>query len=197
MKRLVIQQPEKMTLLQIIGLALILFGVLSLVAIAFQSLNDKSVSDNTFAAVAFFLIMIGFSLTFPGMLKSSTNKYSTMRIVVFMIVSLFVFLCVKIGWNCTELKDFKIDSTWGIILSAALGGKVVQSLGENNVFSRNQGTSLPANSSGGPGSTGQPGPNPSPGPPGSADIPVHDQTTISAKPPAGPPAYFNKTPGHS
>jgi hypothetical protein len=193
MKRLFIQQRDRMTHLQIIGVVLILSGLLALIIIVFRSLEDKSGSDNTFAAVAFFFIMIGFSLTFPALLMSNTKGgYSTLRIAVFMIVCVFVFLCVKIGWNCTDLKDFKLDSTWGVILTAALGSKAIQSWGENQVFSRNQGMGITGDSAGNPVNSGKPLANSSPGPPGSSSTPIHDQGTLSNKPPAKPPAYFKK-----
>jgi len=53
-----------------------------------------------------------------------------------MIVSVFVFLCVKQFWQLDNVSDFKLDSTWGYVITAALGSKAVQSIGENIAFKK-------------------------------------------------------------
>jgi hypothetical protein len=89
------------------------------------------------AAVAFLIVMLGISFLFPDMLKGGPNEtISTMRVAVYMIVCVFIFLAVKIGWSTKSFQDFEIKSGWVSIIIAALGGKAVQSLAENNVYAK-------------------------------------------------------------
>lgn len=138
MERLLIDQDKKITIFQIIGAILLLLGIVALLIIGISSyFEGKEDNDGTFVAIGFFFIMMGIALLFPGMLRSdSKGGLSTMRIAVFMVVSVFVFLCIKIGWSCQSFSNFKLDSTWGYIIAAALGSKAVQSLGENNIFGK-------------------------------------------------------------
>jgi hypothetical protein len=75
--------------------------------------------------------MMGIVLLFPDMLKDGDKSLSTMRVAVFMIVSVFSILCIKSFWDAGIQK---LDGSWAAVIIAALGGKAIQSLGENNVF---------------------------------------------------------------
>ncbi len=139
MDRRVISQNQKLTILQIVGLVMLLLGVLSLIGIGIYVLTEKpdSSAESTIAAVSFFLIMMGIAFVYPDMLKSPHNSgTSAMRVVVFMIVSVFVILVVKIYWGC-KAGEFKLDGNWAALIGAALGSKALQSLGENRAFTKN------------------------------------------------------------
>lgn len=191
MKRYIIRQRDKLSILQITGVVLLFLGILGLLFIAIYSFAGGKAADGSLAAVSFFLIMIGFSLVFPDLLRSKVKDgYSTMRVATFMIVSVFVFLCVKIAWGCGELKDFKVDTTWGYILLAALGSKAVQSLGESRASGKSAGP-LAGTVKGGMTGEKPDRRNPSPGPPASTVTAlVHDQGTLANKPPIDPPPFI-------
>ena len=55
-----------------------------------------------------------------------------MRVIVFAVVMVFAVVYIKIGWNATELEEFKIDSNWVYILGLAFGGKVIQRYAEDD-----------------------------------------------------------------
>ena len=54
-----------------------------------------------------------------------------MRLIVFMLISVFVIITIKLGWSVKDLKEFKIDESWKYIIGIALGSKAVQSFSEN------------------------------------------------------------------
>jgi hypothetical protein len=74
--------------------------------------------------------MIGMCFYFPSLLEESKGEVSTMRVVVFAVVMVFVFIYVKIGWNAGLFEEFKIDSTWVYILGLAFGSKAIQKFAE-------------------------------------------------------------------
>lgn len=81
-------------------------------------------------AVSFFIIMLGIAFVFPELLSDESKGLSTMRVIVFMVVSVFVVIAIKIGWAATNFDDFKLDRTWVYILGLAFGSKVFQSFSE-------------------------------------------------------------------
>jgi hypothetical protein len=122
--------------------------------------------------------MISMALLFPDMLKGADKSTtSTMRVAVFMIVSVFVVLCVKVYWSCDAIEKFRLDRTWAYVLGVALGSKAVQSFGENNALGNIGNKISPPSSKKNPlfNSNGQ-----------TAD-PLHHSNTITA-PPNQPPA---------
>ncbi len=124
----------ELTLLQCIGVFFLVAGCAVLATLLFKQADDNA---STFAAMGFLSIMLSIVFIFPNTLTGGKNDTtSTMRIAVFMVVGVFVFLCVKSFWKLTSLKDFALNGTWGVIIAAAFGGKAIQSLGENNVFSK-------------------------------------------------------------
>jgi len=162
---------------------MLIAGILMLFFVAIYSFAQGKNDASTIQSVGFLFIMIGIALRFPEMLMSEPKGgLSTMRVAIFMVVSVFIFLCTKIGWYCKSFAEFKMDSTWGYIIGAALGSKAVQSLGENKAFTKSSADQTPqskANVSPGPGSA-------------NADAEIHNQSTVKNPPPDGPPSYFNK-----
>lgn len=137
MKRQWIQKHQRLTRFQIIGLSLISIGLIIFAGIAIASLNifplkTTPIDESKLVAIAILFIMIGFAFTYPELLMGpDKTTYSVMRTAVFFIICLFTFLIAKIGWNATSLADFQINAGWAAIITAALGSKAVQSLGEN------------------------------------------------------------------
>ena len=180
MNKRLVNQPEMISISQILGAIFILLGVTSLIFLGMSDPEDAKKS--TLAALSFFFIMLGMAFFFPGMLKNKvSNEVSNMRIASYMIVCIFILLSVKIGWACNSFEKFTLDSTWAWILGVALGSKTIQSLGETNALFKMKD---PKNSN--------PGNSPNHGPlgySGSANIqkPVHDSSTINNPAPSSPP----------
>ncbi|RYY62546.1 MAG: hypothetical protein EOO05_02400 [Chitinophagaceae bacterium] len=133
-ERRFIRQASRMTFTQIIGAVMTFAGVLILVfTVVYGFFVDRPpAQESTVVAIGFFLIMLGLAFLFPEMLEGPGQSVSSMRVTVYMVVSVFVFLAVKIGWATGSFAEFQLDSTWAYILAIALGSKAVQSLGENN-----------------------------------------------------------------
>jgi len=115
-----------------IGRTLMIVGVIALAAamiIGFVP-SVREYDHGALPAVGFFFILLGMALLFPDMLQDDTKSVSTMRVVVFMLVSVFVIVAIKIGWQAPNFDDFKIDRTWVYILGLTLGSKVFQSFSE-------------------------------------------------------------------
>lgn len=125
---------------------MVMLGVLTLLIIAIAAFLSESPDGkmSSLIAIGFFFIMLGLAFFYPDMLRSETkDTISTMRVVVYMIVSVFVFLSVKIGWSAEGFRDFVLDRTWAWILAITLGSKAIQSLGENNWLARPRNTEAP------------------------------------------------------
>lgn len=115
-----------------LGRTLMTVGVVALVAAVIIGLvpSIRDYDHGGLPAVGLFFILLGMALVFPDMLQDDTKSISTMRVVVFMIVSVFVIIAVKLGWQSANFDDFRIDRTWVYILGLALGSKVFQSFSE-------------------------------------------------------------------
>lgn len=87
-------------------------------------------SPGAVAAAAFFLIMLGMAFVFPSMLRDENKALSTMRVLVFMVISVFVILSIKTGWDVREMRDLVVDDNWLYIIGLCLGGKVAQKFSE-------------------------------------------------------------------
>jgi multisubunit Na+/H+ antiporter MnhB subunit len=83
-------------------------------------------------AIALVLLLVALPLLYPTMLREG-RAVSTMRAIVYLVVGLFAVLTIRVGWGASTIADIKIDPWWATIISAAIGGKAVQSLGEANV----------------------------------------------------------------
>lgn len=122
--------PQKLTHKS--GTWLIVLGVVGFVTAVVLELIPVTAdyTPGALPAVSFFLIMLGMAFVFPDMLQDG-NNLSTMRVIVYMVVSVFVIVAVKIGWEAENFDDFKMDRTWVYILGLAFGSKVFQSFSEN------------------------------------------------------------------
>jgi hypothetical protein len=123
------------SVLRIIGTAMIGVGSLAMLG---GAAADRSWSGALVAA-AVFIVIIGLAVRFPTMLQDGSvteenrPSYSTMRVVVLLVVGVFVMLTVKAGWATTSLDALKVDQSWALMLGVVLGGKVVQGMAEAGV----------------------------------------------------------------
>jgi hypothetical protein len=127
-----IKKQKDETLQKWIGLGLVSLG---LIGFLFEALFGKAchIPDNggvPSASVLF--VMVGMAFYFPDLLQGPDGGFSTMRMIVFMIILVFVMLTVKIGWQTTSFDEFRIDNTWIYIVGLAFGGKVFQTFGEKS-----------------------------------------------------------------
>ena len=115
------------------GTWLIYIGTAGLIVAAIMSFTMYSgIDKGAVPAVSFLLIMVGLCFCFPTLLEEAPGQISTMRVVVFSIVMVFVLIYVKIGWNAGTFEEFTIDRTWVYILGIALGSKAMQRFWEND-----------------------------------------------------------------
>lgn len=144
--RKLIDQFSRVTVLQIIGIVLLCFGIFIFVLFTILSLFGVDLkSQGTAAAIAFMVILIGVCFLFPDMLKGGVNEtVSTMRVSVFSVTCVFIFFCIKYGWDKGDFASIGINAYWTSIIIAALGGKAVQSFAENNAINK---LNTPINSS--------------------------------------------------
>lgn len=126
----IVTKERKKLLTQIVGIIMIAFGIFIISTNVFNSENSSTADVGGKVSFGFFLIMLGMPFFFPDMLKGGEN-FSSMRLVVFMIISVFVIITIKLGWSVTELSKFQIDGSWKYIIGLALGGKAAQSFAEN------------------------------------------------------------------
>ncbi len=119
------------TFTQTTGIVLIVISILGLIASGIINYIIVQ-ADGGLPAVSFFMLMVGIAFVFPELLQDSSNSLSTMRVIVFMVVSVFCLLYVKMGWELKDMKLFTIDKAWIYILGLAFGGKVVQSFSGDN-----------------------------------------------------------------
>ncbi len=114
-----------------LGKLLIYAGILGFVYAAVMSFTIYSGLDRgAVPAASFFFILIGVCFHFPSLLEESPGRLSTMRIIVFAVIMVFVLIYVKIGWNAGSFEEFTIDKTWVYILGLAFGGKAMQKFAE-------------------------------------------------------------------
>jgi hypothetical protein len=113
------------------GRYLIIAGVAGLIIASILSFTIYSGIDRgAVPAVSFLFIMIGMCFYFPSLLEETNGEISTMRVIVFAVVMVFVFIYVKIGWNAGTFEEFTIDDKWVYILGIAFGSKAVQKFAE-------------------------------------------------------------------
>ncbi len=96
---------------------------------------------------------------------------------------LFIFLCVKIGWACTDFKDFQLDNSWAYLIGIALGSKALQTIGESGLPNKFKSNTSPDKSTF-PNNFSALGRN------SNNEIPLHDSTTIDTPPPTTPPPHI-------
>ncbi|HET9136796.1 MAG TPA: hypothetical protein VFO76_09170 [Candidatus Kapabacteria bacterium] len=119
-----------------LGSILIYTGIAGFVAAVIVSFTQYSGLDQgAIPAASVFFILIGMCFLFPTMLSEGDTDnapVSTMRVIVFSIVMVFVIIYIKIGWNAGSFEDFTIDKSWIYILGLALGGKTMQKFAEQD-----------------------------------------------------------------
>ncbi|BAU55660.1 hypothetical protein [Mucilaginibacter gotjawali] len=177
--RKILHQQQDFSIGQIFGAVIVALGIITILGCGIYEIWENGCADqkavSSVMSIGFLLAMLGMAFFFPDLLKSKRDgTTSSMRMAVFMIVAVFVFLVVKISWTCPSLKDFQLDSTWAYVIAAALGAKTVQSFSENrNITSTSSNIATTNNDS-------------------NKDIPLHDLTTIDAPPPTTIPAHILK-----
>jgi hypothetical protein len=135
LQRHVFNNKEKpLTLIQILGLCLILLGVGYFATflvptsitdlIPWLKLDDKPESSEV--AIAFFTTMLGVAFAFPDMLKGQTKEISTMRIIVFMLANVITMLLIKMGWDKDSLTGVGLDGYWMGVIAFLFGAKATQ-----------------------------------------------------------------------
>jgi hypothetical protein len=114
-----------------LGQWLIVLGILGFIMSVIMSYTYYAGLDRgALPAVSFLFIMIGMCFYYPSLLEESSGQVSTMRVVVFSVVMVFVFITIKIGWSAGLFEEFTIDSRWVYILGLAFGGKAAQRIFE-------------------------------------------------------------------
>jgi len=120
-RKLMVQEGHRVSWLQLLGFMLMLVSIFYLLA----NLFFFSVTADDMA-VNFFIIILGFSFSFPDMLKDENKEISTMRMAVFMVVSVITMLLLKIGWNSKSLKEIGLDQFWMGVIAFVFGAKAIQ-----------------------------------------------------------------------
>jgi hypothetical protein len=98
-----------------------------------QTTTDETIIapiPSTLPALGVLLILVGLPICFPTMLRDGTST-SAMRVAFYALMSVFMILIVKAGWNATSISDIKVDPSWAALLSSALVAKSAQSFSEN------------------------------------------------------------------
>lgn len=116
----------------VLGISLIIAGVIGFVVSVFVSMFSyaSNFDNGALPAISFFIISLGFAFYFPDLLRDEQKSLSTMRMIVFMTVSIFAIISIKIGWTARTFDEFRIDRTWVYILGLAFGSKVFQKFSE-------------------------------------------------------------------
>jgi hypothetical protein len=81
-------------------------------------------------ALAVLLVLIGIPMAWPVLLTDG-EAFSSMRLVLYVLCSVFTLMLVKTGWTAETMGDIKVDPWWGTLLSSALISKAAQSFSEN------------------------------------------------------------------
>lgn len=115
-----------------IGLGLVSLGLAGFLIDVFAGHAWHIPDSGGVPAASVLFVMVGMAFYFPDLLQGPDGGFSTMRMIVFMVVMVFVVLTIKIGWNTGSFDEFKIDNTWVYILGLAFGGKVFQAFGEKD-----------------------------------------------------------------
>jgi len=108
-------------------------AVVGFIGLIFIPKDAGWINGGEVAAISMLFVMLGLAFFLPQLLAVPDGQgYSTMRVVVFVVVAVFVITSVKIGWNAESFDDFTIDRSWLYILGLAFGSKVFQSFAEED-----------------------------------------------------------------
>src|SRR6185503_16870565 len=130
-RKLIHTAEGKISVLQIIGFAVILSALVYLII---EQLLGK-LDDKGWGIIAmdFFAIMLGVAFAFPDLLRDSNKGLSTMRMVVFMMTNVICILLLKIGWAQTSLKGIGLDQYWMGVIAFVFGAKATQTYFESKL----------------------------------------------------------------
>lgn len=142
-KARLVNEKNKVTILQRIGVVMIIVGLLGLIAsLFFHSDVSKDLDTENpvhpdaasapVAAISFFITMLGVAFAFPTMLRGKEG-ISTMRIVVFMMANVICMLLIKYGWQVESLKAIGLDEWWMGVIAFVFGAKATQSYFESKL----------------------------------------------------------------
>ncbi len=135
LKRKLIESGEsRISITQIVGFVLAVVGLLYLFIRFMRLFSGRELKmSGTEIAVSFFIIMLGFAMAFPSLLRDQNKGVSTLRIVVFMITNVICLLFLKIGWEAENLTSIGVDQYWVAIIAFVFGAKAVQSFFESKM----------------------------------------------------------------
>jgi|GEM_PF-2049815 len=124
--------PQQPSVTQRAGSWLICLGVLGFVVAVIMNLPCAPLkcANGALPAVSLFFILLGMVFHFPELLQDESKGFSTMRVVVFMVISVFIIIAMKLGWQVTTFAEWKVEQTWVYILGLAFGSKVFQTFSE-------------------------------------------------------------------
>jgi hypothetical protein len=97
--------------------------------------SSPGYSSGGAAAAVGVLLIVGLLLQFPTLLMDAAPEEggapSTMRVMTLSIIITFCVLMLRTGWNLNQLPSLKDQPEWVWLVTAALGGKALQSFAEN------------------------------------------------------------------
>jgi len=136
-KARLVNEKNKVTILQRIGVVIIIAGLLGLItSLFFHSDGAENHHQNAvsapIAAISFFITMLGVAFAFPTMLRGKEG-ISTMRIVVFMMANVICMLLIKCGWQVESLEQIGLDEWWMGVIAFVFGAKATQSYFESKL----------------------------------------------------------------
>lgn len=136
-KARLVNEKNKVTILQRIGVVMIIAGLLGLIISLFfhpdpREDHYRNVVSAPVAAISFFITMLGIAFAFPTMLRGREG-ISTMRIVVFMMANVICMLLIKFGWQAGSLKEIGLDEWWMGVIAFIFGAKATQSYFESKL----------------------------------------------------------------
>jgi hypothetical protein len=142
-KARLVNEKNKVTILQRIGVVMIIAGLLGLITslffhsdVSIDPQSQKTVHPDAvsapIAAISFFITMLGVAFAFPTMLRGKEG-ISTMRIVVFMMANVICMLLIKCGWQVESLKAIGLDEWWMGVIAFVFGAKATQSYFESKL----------------------------------------------------------------
>ena len=142
-KARLVNEKNKVTILQRIGVVMIIAGLLGLIISLFfhsdvsKDLDTKNpvhpdAASAPIAAISFFITMLGVAFAFPTMLRGKEG-ISTMRIVVFMMANVICMLLIKFGWQVNNLQQIGLNEWWMGVIAFVFGAKATQSYFESKL----------------------------------------------------------------
>jgi hypothetical protein len=121
--------PSRLTTVEtwrfVVGFALV---AAAFALIAYGIFSSAAKSENKLAAGLLLFFMSG-PLLYPSMLREG-ETVSTMRAVVYMLGVVFSVTTFRLAWRAESFAELAPNPWWTAIITAALGGKAIQSFAE-------------------------------------------------------------------